>query len=56
MKLSDQWEAAAERDDEKKSRRDNVKVAVELDAARKLKQTCDDRDQAFYGSIHACGT
>ena len=30
MAFSDQWEAAAERDDEKKSRWDNVKAAVKL--------------------------
>ena len=44
MAFSDQWEAAAERDDEKKSRWDNVKAEVEY-TARKLKQTRDDRDK-----------
>ena len=43
--FSDHWEAAAERDDEKKSRLDNVKAAVELHSKKKLKQARDDRDR-----------
>ena len=43
--FGDHWEAAAERDDEKKCRWDNVKAAVELHTARKLKQTRDERDK-----------
>ena len=39
------WEAAAERDDERKSRWDNVKAAVELHSRRKLQQDRDVKDK-----------
>ena len=42
--FGDHWEAAAERDDEKKSRWDNVRAAVELHSARKSQKNREDRD------------